>query len=73
MPKYDYHCMGCGRNFEVEKRMADPHPTVCDACGHDDVQRRFAPIKATYHGSGFYSTDKALYDKVPGYDGPDEG
>jgi hypothetical protein len=39
--------------------MWEPHPTTCDCGG--ELQRVFYPTAVTYHGSGFYTTDKVLY------------
>jgi putative FmdB family regulatory protein len=60
MPKYDFKCENCGI-IEIIKSMLDPNPEECPDCG-EPITRHFAPTKALYRGSGFFTTDKALYD-----------
>lgn len=61
MPKYDFRCAGNCGIIEIKKSMLDPNPEECPVCG-EQLTRHFAPTPAVYKGSGFFSTDKALYD-----------
>lgn len=55
MPKYDYTCKGCNDEFELEKKITEPHPETCEKCG-GDVVRIYAPVGVTFKGPGFYKT-----------------
>lgn len=56
VPKYDYACKNCEREFEVEKSISDPHPEKCLECG-GQLSRIFTPAAVQFKGSGFYKTD----------------
>lgn len=72
MPLYTYRCPKCDVVFDVEKPMAAPHPTAC-ACGYEgELGRVFKPTAVTFHGSGFYNTDKALDTIIPEYELTDQ-
>jgi putative FmdB family regulatory protein len=55
MPRYDYKCKSCGRDFEVAHGINDNVET-CEECG-GEVRRVFHPIGVIFKGSGFYATD----------------
>lgn len=38
MPLYEYLCRGCGNEFELLVRAADPAPT-CPSCNASDLER----------------------------------
>ena len=55
MPRYDYKCKKCHRNFEVVHGL-DETVTSCEHCG-GQVRRVFHPLGIVFKGSGFYATD----------------
>jgi len=59
MPIYEYHCNGCNRDFEVEKRMSDPSEQVCPLCGSGETHRLISHTSFVLKGSGWYVTDYA--------------
>jgi predicted nucleic acid-binding Zn ribbon protein len=64
---YRFRCQKCNRIIFVDHAINDPHPQRCFAVDEDKVCggkliRLFDAPAVTYHGSGFYSTDKALYE-----------
>lgn len=38
MPLYEYHCSHCGKNFEIQHKMADPAPTSGPDCVEQGCQ-----------------------------------
>ena len=56
MPTYDYHCDGCGRDFEVRQRISEAALTTCDVCG-GSVRRLISPAPFILKGEGWYVTD----------------
>ena len=40
MPMYDFHCRGCGHEFEALVRPQDPQPPKCPACQSADLERQ---------------------------------
>ena len=54
--KYDYICEG-GHTVELEKKMADPHPTDCPICGKP-LRRVFNTL--AIHGFGPFLSDRAM-------------
>lgn len=72
MPVYSYLCPMCKVVFDTEKGMSDPHPTTHDCGFEGEMGRVFNPTAITFHGSGFYSTDKALDTIIPEYDLTDD-
>lgn len=62
--KYTFRCKACDKTFEIEHGMHEPHPAKCPECGGRLV-RRFNKPNVHYHGSGFYTTDKVLYEPDP--------
>ena len=89
--RYTFRCRRCGRLTQVEHRLNEPHPSVCErpvrvpvypeadfempfvdmspirteqiACG-GELERVFDAPNITFHGSGFYHTDKVLSDPI---------
>jgi putative FmdB family regulatory protein len=64
LPRYDYKCKKCGRDFEVKHGINDSVKT-CEECG-GDVRRVFHPVGIVFKGSGFYATDSKKPDNKPG-------
>ena len=56
MPTYEYHCDGCGRDFEVKQRISEAALTTCDACG-GPVRRLLSAAPFILKGEGWYVTD----------------
>ena len=56
MPTYEYHCDGCGRDFEVRQRISEAALTACDVCG-GSVHRLISPAPFILKGEGWYVTD----------------
>ena len=56
MPTYEYHCDGCGRDFEVKQRITENPLTTCDVCG-GAVRRLLSPAPFILKGEGWYVTD----------------
>ena len=40
MPMYDFHCRGCGHEFEALVRPQDQEPTTCPSCHSADLERQ---------------------------------
>ena len=58
MPRYEYTCDACGKNFEVTHKMTDPDVTDCECGAKGTVHRLIsAGSGVIFKGSGFYSTD----------------
>jgi predicted nucleic acid-binding Zn ribbon protein len=77
--EYSFQCFTCKKVVVTKHAMSEPHPTHHDECG-GVLRRLFIAPSVHYHGSGYYSTDKALsttrkddiYDhEVVGYSGTD--
>jgi putative FmdB family regulatory protein len=56
VPTYEYHCDGCGRDFEVKQRITENPLTTCDVCG-GAVRRLLSPAPFILKGEGWYVTD----------------
>lgn len=56
MPTYEYHCDGCGREFEVRQRISEDSLTTCDVCG-GHVRRLLSAAPFILKGEGWYVTD----------------
>ena len=56
MPTYEYHCDGCGRDFEVKQRISEASLTTCDVCG-GSVRRLISSAPFILKGEGWYVTD----------------
>jgi putative FmdB family regulatory protein len=49
MPLYEYYCGRCGKNFEIQHKMADPAPNLgpdCDERGCQ-MERQISRVSAT--------------------------
>ena len=58
MPKYDYACMNCDKDYEKERSIHEPAPEYfCDDCGYA-LQRVYTPFGLKFNGGGFYANDK---------------
>lgn len=47
MPLYDYKCKKCEHVFESLHKIADPGPSECPECGHNQVSKLISAV----HGS----------------------
>jgi putative FmdB family regulatory protein len=56
VPTYEYHCDGCGRDFEVKQRITEDPLKTCDVCG-GPVHRLLSPAPFILKGEGWYVTD----------------
>lgn len=73
MPIYAFECTACGHNFDRLQRMSDPDPTVCPACGAEQVRRQLTAPQFRLSGGGWYETDfKKDGDKKRNLTGKDE-
>lgn len=62
MPTYVFECPSHGVTEKV-LGFHDPKPELCE-CG-EPLKRKYTPPNIIYVGSGFYTTDKVLYDYNP--------
>ncbi len=63
MPTYEYHCAGCGHEFERFQKMSAEPVEVCPECDEPKVVRRISSGGGIlFKGPGFYATD---YRKSP--------
>lgn len=47
MPMYEYRCQGCGKNFELLRRMQDSDRDLkCPECQSDEVERLLSTFAA---------------------------
>lgn len=67
MPRYDYQCLSCEREFELTQSFSEAGSGVCPTCSGKG-RRVFHAVPVIYKGSGFYTTDYGR-PKAP----PDEG
>jgi putative FmdB family regulatory protein len=56
VPTYEYHCDGCGRDFEVRQRISEAALTTHEGCG-GAVRRLLSPAPFILKGEGWYVTD----------------
>ena len=56
MPTYEYHCDGCGRDFEVKQRISEAPLTTCEVCG-GSIRRLISSAPFILKGEGWYVTD----------------
>lgn len=60
LPIYEYVCVECGHNFEIQRHIYDDTELVfCPDCCSTLVQRIYRPLPIHYKGHGFYTTDVA--------------
>jgi putative FmdB family regulatory protein len=58
MPYYDYQCTKCGEIIEINKKISEPHPTICTKCGQEGLIRvHTSPAFVEYKGKGWFKTD----------------
>jgi putative FmdB family regulatory protein len=58
MPTYQYHCDGCGQDFERFQSITARLVRKCPNCGKRSVRRLIgAGAGIIFKGSGFYQTD----------------
>ncbi|MCC6547007.1 zinc ribbon domain-containing protein [Candidatus Sumerlaeota bacterium] len=58
MPRYEYHCDACGRDFEANQRITDAPLTSCECGVKGRVHRLMSAGNGViFKGSGFYQTD----------------
>ncbi|AND69684.1 hypothetical protein ATSB10_22300 [Dyella thiooxydans] len=57
MPIYAFACKACGHAFDRLQKLSDADPTVCPACGAEQVQRQVTAPSFRLAGSGWYETD----------------
>jgi len=55
LPRYDYRCKECDREFEAVHGIHD-NVEECRFCG-GEVRRVFHPVGIVLKGPGFYATD----------------
>jgi putative FmdB family regulatory protein len=53
MPTYEYHCSGCGKNFEMFQKISDPPAEKCPLCG-GKAKRLVSGGAFSLKGSGWY-------------------
>lgn len=74
MPRYEYKCGKCHRNFEVTHGINES-VEECEYCS-GPVRRVFHPVGIVFKGSGFYATDSRAggggSDRVKHQDEPHE-
>ena len=56
MPRYEYLCHRCGKNFEVTQKFADQPLTAHEECG-GEVERLISVPALQFKGTGWYVTD----------------
>ncbi len=56
MPRYDYQCLSCEREFELTQSFSEAGSGVCPICSGEG-RRVFHAVPVIYKGSGFYTTD----------------
>lgn len=58
MPMYDYRCLACGYEAEIQQRITEPALTVCPSCNSETFQRVISAAGGfVLKGTGFYNTD----------------
>ena len=56
MPRYDYRCTNCEKEFELVQSFAEAGKGICPDCSGAG-RRVFHAVPVIYKGSGFYTTD----------------
>ena len=56
MPRYDYQCTSCERQFELVQSFKEAGSGTCPECAGEG-RRVFHAVPVIYKGSGFYTTD----------------
>ena len=57
MPLYAFECDACSHSFERLQKLSDADPTVCPACGAEQVRRQLTAPQFRLAGGGWYETD----------------
>lgn len=60
MPVYSFRCRKCKRVLTVNHPFSEKHPEACECGGA--LARKFDVPNVVYRGSGYYHTDKVLYE-----------
>ena len=61
MADFQFTCTKCERVITISHGMKEPHPTFHANCG-GFLRRKFLPTPVHYVHSGFYTTDKVLFE-----------
>lgn len=56
MPRYDYRCVDCAEEFEVEQKFSDSPLRVHDSCG-GRLTKIYRTPGVVFKGSGWHSKD----------------
>jgi len=56
LPRYDYQCTSCDRQFELVQSFKEAGSGTCPECSGEG-RRVFHAVPVIYKGSGFYTTD----------------
>lgn len=57
MPIYEYHCMGCGHEFEILQGIKENPLTDCPACTESRLRKKISAAAFHLKGTGWYETD----------------
>lgn len=63
MPLFEFHCPGCGTDFEILRKTPPEGPEPCPDCGAP-AERVVSACGVIFKGTGFYATDHG--DRRPG-------
>ena len=66
MPIYDYECLDCKLQFEVEAKMSDSPPTGCPTCSKANLRKMISRTSFVLKGGGWYVTDYKSTKKSAG-------
>lgn len=73
MPIYEYQCDDCGGRFEEMRRITDDTTPGCRKCESANVHRLVSLSAFHLKGTGWYVTDYARKEGLPGGNGSDNG
>ena len=65
MPLYEYHCLKCGKNFEMLQRFSDAPVSTHEECG-GAVEKVLSAPAFQLKGTGWYATDYGKGGNKPG-------
>lgn len=57
MPIYEYHCNGCGHEFEILQGIKESPLTDCPACTDSGLRKKISAAAFHLKGTGWYETD----------------
>jgi putative FmdB family regulatory protein len=57
MPIYEYECQLCSHVWDELRRLSDPNPEACPACGKNQLAQRMTAAGFRLKGGGWYETD----------------